>query len=56
MLNQFLKVTELEAVFNQNNVPTLQEESILEDPQLAQAMREGTKVVHRAAETSVFTR
>ncbi|ORZ07092.1 heme oxygenase-domain-containing protein [Absidia repens] len=56
VLNQFLTITELETVFNENNVPTLQDEAILEDPQLAQAMREGTKVVHRAAETSVFTR
>ncbi|SAM00025.1 hypothetical protein [Absidia glauca] len=29
---------------------------ILDDPQLAMAMRQGTKVVHRAAENSVFTR
>ncbi|ORZ21542.1 hypothetical protein BCR42DRAFT_321343 [Absidia repens] len=29
---------------------------ILDDPQLALAMRQGTKVVHRAAENSVFTR
>ncbi|KAI8990028.1 heme oxygenase-domain-containing protein [Pilobolus umbonatus] len=33
-----------------------EEDEILEDPQLAMAMREGTKVIHRAAETSVFTR
>lgn len=32
------------------------EPEYLEDPQLASAMREGTKVVHRAAETSVFTK
>lgn len=28
----------------------------LEDPQLAGAMREGTKIVHKAAENSVFTK
>lgn len=28
----------------------------LEDPQLAGAMREGTKAVHKAAENSVFTK
>lgn len=28
----------------------------LEDPQLAAHMREGTKIVHRAAENSVFTK
>ncbi|KAG0186353.1 hypothetical protein DFQ28_007972 [Apophysomyces sp. BC1034] len=33
-----------------------EEDVILEDPQLAAAMREGTKVVHRAAENSVFTK
>lgn len=32
------------------------EPEYLEDPQLASAMREGTKVVHRAAETSIFTK
>ncbi|KAI8344377.1 heme oxygenase-domain-containing protein [Chlamydoabsidia padenii] len=31
-------------------------QEILDDPQLAMAMRQGTKVVHRAAENSVFTR
>ncbi|ORZ24162.1 hypothetical protein BCR42DRAFT_402370 [Absidia repens] len=31
-------------------------QEILDDPQLAMAMRQGTKVVHRAAEDSVFTR
>lgn len=46
-------MAQLENLFGEKQ-PT--EEPILEDPQLAQAMREGTKVVHRAAETSVFTR
>ncbi|KAI8097634.1 heme oxygenase-domain-containing protein [Halteromyces radiatus] len=31
-------------------------QDILDDPQLAMAMRQGTKVVHSAAENSVFTR
>jgi hypothetical protein len=29
---------------------------ILSDPQLASAMKEGTKIVHTAAENSVFTK
>ncbi|KAI8379751.1 heme oxygenase-domain-containing protein [Radiomyces spectabilis] len=33
-----------------------QDDPILENPELASAMREGTKVVHRAAESSVFTK
>ncbi|KAI9014476.1 heme oxygenase-domain-containing protein [Phycomyces nitens] len=32
------------------------EDDILEDPQLASAMREGTKAIHKAAEESVFTK
>ncbi|KAI8093687.1 heme oxygenase-domain-containing protein [Halteromyces radiatus] len=54
ILNQFLTVSQLDSLFNEKK-SDIQEE-ILEDPQLAQKMREGTKVVHRAAETSVFTR
>ncbi|KAI8329946.1 heme oxygenase-domain-containing protein [Chlamydoabsidia padenii] len=64
VLNQFLTVAQLDSLFGEDGLPQQQqqqeeeeeEERILEDPQLAQAMREGTKVVHRAAETSVFTR
>ncbi|CAO3590720.1 unnamed protein product [Absidia cylindrospora] len=57
-LNQFLTVAQLDALFGEDRPvdDRKEEEDILEDPQLAQAMREGTKVVHRAAETSVFTR
>jgi hypothetical protein len=32
------------------------EPEVLENPELASAMREGTKVIHRAAETSIFTK
>ncbi|KAL0077857.1 heme oxygenase-domain-containing protein [Phycomyces blakesleeanus] len=32
------------------------EDAILENPQLASAMREGTKAIHKAAEESVFTK
>lgn len=56
VLNQFLTVAQLDNLFGENRPDFEQEEPILEDPQLAQAMREGTKVVHRAAETSIFTR
>ncbi|KAI8331986.1 heme oxygenase-domain-containing protein [Choanephora cucurbitarum] len=59
MLNRFLDKTQLETLFDikQEQEPEkVAEPEYLEDPQLASAMREGTKVVHRAAETSVFTR
>ncbi|KAI7868706.1 hypothetical protein BDF14DRAFT_1966195 [Spinellus fusiger] len=39
-----------------SKIETDKEEAILEDPQLAGAMREGTKAIHRAAEQSVFTK
>jgi hypothetical protein len=51
MLNGFLEKAKLENILEQD-----QQEEYLEDPQLAMAMREGTKVIHRAAETSVFTK
>ncbi|KAI9480330.1 MAG: heme oxygenase-domain-containing protein [Benjaminiella poitrasii] len=62
MLNKFLDKSQLENIFeikvneNQEAITPESESDYLEDPQLASAMREGTKVVHRAAETSVFTR
>ncbi|KAF7729783.1 Heme oxygenase 2 [Apophysomyces ossiformis] len=40
-------------VFTINNS---EEDAFLEDPQLATAMREGTKVMHKAAENSIFTK
>lgn len=69
-LNRFLDNSQLASLFENrtaNDIEELQvpekttpetvpEPDYLEDPQLAAAMREGTKVVHRAAETSVFTR
>ncbi|KAI7902125.1 heme oxygenase-domain-containing protein [Cokeromyces recurvatus] len=59
MLNQFLDRSQLENIFNiksENEVKVEESTDYLKDPQLASAMREGTKAVHRAAETSVFTR
>ncbi|KAI8091242.1 heme oxygenase-domain-containing protein [Gilbertella persicaria] len=59
MLNRFLDKSQLETLFDIKQEEEAQAEpepEYLEDPQLASAMREGTKVVHRAAETSVFTR
>lgn len=61
MLNRFLDKSQLEQLFDmkqekEEEIPVEQEPEYLEDPQLASAMREGTKVVHRAAETSVFTK
>ncbi|KAG2236118.1 heme oxygenase-domain-containing protein [Thamnidium elegans] len=62
-LNKFLDKSQLAQLFSiQTKEEAIEEEikidepEYLEDPQLASAMREGTKVVHRAAETSVFTR
>ncbi|KAG1437836.1 hypothetical protein G6F56_012910 [Rhizopus delemar] len=51
-LNQFLQKPQLE----QEQQKKLTQSEILQHPELASAMREGTKVVHRAAETSVFTK
>lgn len=61
MLNRFLDKSQLEQLFDikqekEEDIKIEQEPEYLEDPQLASAMREGTKVVHRAAETSVFTK
>ncbi|KAI8384436.1 heme oxygenase-domain-containing protein [Radiomyces spectabilis] len=66
LLNQFLTQAQLDTLFEKRGKPEEPvvpaeeqkaiEEQLLEDPQLASAMREGTKVVHRAAETSVFTK
>ncbi|KAF7730687.1 hypothetical protein EC973_001636 [Apophysomyces ossiformis] len=58
LLNQFLTEAQRETLFGRHEVAPVksEEEEILEDPELAAAMREGTKVVHRAAETSVFTK
>lgn len=55
MLNQFLQRTELEHLVTPES-PKQPEPEVLENPELASAMREGTKVIHRAAETSVFTK
>ena len=63
-LNKFLDKSQLEALFDIKPKDTVDELKVeepvepeyLQDPQLASAMREGTKVVHRAAETSVFTK
>lgn len=65
MLNRFLDKSQLSQLLNIQPEEEVKkaiekeeekEPEYLEDPQLASAMREGTKVVHRAAETSVFTR
>ncbi|KAG0749620.1 hypothetical protein G6F62_000364 [Rhizopus arrhizus] len=53
-LNQFLQKSQFEQ--DQQQKITGTQSDILENPQLASAMREGTKVVHKAAETSVFTK
>lgn len=55
MLNQFLQRTELQYLITPESQKQSEPE-VLENPELASAMREGTKVVHRAAETSVFTK
>ncbi|ORE22170.1 hypothetical protein BCV71DRAFT_241155 [Rhizopus microsporus] len=55
MLNQFLQRTELEHLVTPES-PKQPEPEVLENPELASAMREGTKVIHRAATTSVFTK
>ncbi|KAI8065095.1 heme oxygenase-domain-containing protein [Gongronella butleri] len=55
-LNQFLTASQLDHVFLENDSEPAVPSPVLEDPQLASAMREGTKVIHRAAESSVFTR
>lgn len=65
-MNRFLDKSQLAQLFaiqpKEEEEEVVEEEvkedepEYLEDPQLASAMREGTKVVHRAAETSVFTR
>ncbi|KAI8337314.1 heme oxygenase-domain-containing protein [Blakeslea trispora] len=58
-LNRFLDKSQLETLFEIKQDEEEKEKAepeYLEDPQLASAMREGTKVVHRAAETSVFTK
>ncbi|KAM3578339.1 hypothetical protein VKS41_009240 [Umbelopsis sp. WA50703] len=57
-LNAFLSQVRREAE-GEDGSPKPEEEvdpELLEDPQLAAAMREGTKAVHRAAENSVFTK
>ncbi|KAI8984222.1 heme oxygenase-domain-containing protein [Mycotypha africana] len=65
LLNNFLEKSQLSTLYNITNEEAQSQEKVkdketendyLEDPQLASAMREGTKVVHRAAETSVFTK
>jgi hypothetical protein len=60
-LNAFLSQIRQETDIIQDGHPNpghKQPEAIdfLEDPQLAGAMREGTKAVHKAAENSVFTK
>lgn len=57
-MNAFLSQIRREAEGEEGS-PKLEEHvapELLEDPQLAAAMREGTKAVHRAAENSVFTK
>jgi hypothetical protein len=71
MLNRFLDKSQIEALFDiklndslklakeikvSEQVVKLPEPTYLDDPQLASAMREGTKVVHKAAESSIFTK
>ncbi|KAG0168484.1 hypothetical protein DFQ28_006946 [Apophysomyces sp. BC1034] len=58
LLNQFLTEAQREMLFGNNEAAPAksEEDDILADPELASAMREGTKVVHRAAETSIFTK
>lgn len=64
-MNRFLDKSQLAQLFTfqpeqdeakVEEKPIEKEPEYLDNPQLASAMREGTKVVHRAAETSVFTR
>lgn len=58
ILSQFLEGAKLEKLYDDpqtDKAPEVESE-ILKDPQLAAAMREGTKAVHKAAENSVFTR
>ncbi|GAA5806795.1 hypothetical protein MFLAVUS_000143 [Mucor flavus] len=62
-LNKFLDKSQLAQLFSiQTKEEPIEEEikldvpEYLEDPQLASAMREGIKVIHRAAETSAFTK
>jgi hypothetical protein len=63
-LNRFLDNSQLAALFENRDIEKLEVveptpatgPEYLDDPQLASHMREGTKVVHRAAETSIFTR
>lgn len=50
LLNQFLPDDQLEKLFSDDA------DIILDDPQLAGAMREGTKAAHKAAENSIFTK
>lgn len=61
MLNKFLDKSQLEALFDIKDrthieEPKVEEPEYLEDPQLASAMRKGTEVVHRAAQSSSFTK
>lgn len=58
-LNAFLSQIRRDAEsFGTDGDATKESEPIefLEDPQLAGAMREGTKIVHKAAENSIFTK
>ena len=69
MLNQIVSDSAMGQVASTNDEKTTEvtspstplpkkdlDSEILEDPQLAAAMREGTKAAHKAAENSVFTK
>ncbi|KAI8143838.1 heme oxygenase-domain-containing protein [Fennellomyces sp. T-0311] len=62
MLNQIVSDSAMGIVASDDKpaevapTPRDPDSEILEDPQLAAAMREGTKVAHKAAENSVFTK
>ncbi|KAI8886696.1 hypothetical protein K501DRAFT_213212 [Backusella circina FSU 941] len=50
-----VKLNTINSLLPENRQSKLKQE-ILSDPELASAMREGTKIVHSAAENSVFTK
>ncbi|KAG1299103.1 hypothetical protein G6F66_001111 [Rhizopus arrhizus] len=54
-LNEFFLRSQLNLIINSEEQKEPEPE-VLENPELASAMREGTKVIHRAAETSIFTK
>ena len=62
MLNQIVSDSAMGIVASDDKpaeatlAPKDPDSEILEDPQLAAAMREGTMVAHKAAENSIFTK